>query len=300
MPGGVGNVDPAVAIHVHGQVREVVIVVALFLDLAHEVLRPVRRLVPEPAAEDVQLAVAIDVENPRRLETRLGVDRVHLEPLAHFRRRRLDVLETNDRPPGHVVLRDLEHQVIGALLQCDGDTIGLRHERARDVVGMHDLAVEPSLDAVVTEDLQCRGSRLRRFELRAQIGDPLVATVELLQEIEVRRVPALGGYGHGAPHDLSVIQFRPECYIEQLRALFVLLQVGPGDLPIDQVAAHRANLVERLLRLFLDRRPHLSRHDALQGHLDGLGITDVNTLGDHHRRQRRFLADRGISQPRNG
>ena len=80
-PVDVDQVGPAVAVDVHLEVRVPVPVRwhAEFFDVADKVLFPPRRFVPEPAAHDVEVAIAIDVHHGARLERRVGVDGVEAE-----------------------------------------------------------------------------------------------------------------------------------------------------------------------------------------------------------------------------
>ena len=73
------EVGLAVAVDVDRQRGEVVVVGPLSSDVADLGGRPARRLIPGVARDDVELAVAVDVEDPGRLEFALAVDRVRLE-----------------------------------------------------------------------------------------------------------------------------------------------------------------------------------------------------------------------------
>ena len=68
----------AVAVDVDGERREVVVVRPHALDVADVVRLPVGSLVPGVAADDVELAVVVDVEHAGRLELAPPVDRVLL------------------------------------------------------------------------------------------------------------------------------------------------------------------------------------------------------------------------------
>ena len=60
-PGDAHEIGIAVAVHVHGQVAEVVVVVVREVQVAELVFRPRRRLVPVLARDDVELPVLVDV-----------------------------------------------------------------------------------------------------------------------------------------------------------------------------------------------------------------------------------------------
>ena len=72
------EIGVAVAVDVERERREVVVVRAHPLHVADVVRLPVRGLVPGVAADDVELAVVVDVEHAGRLELALAVDRVLL------------------------------------------------------------------------------------------------------------------------------------------------------------------------------------------------------------------------------
>ena len=72
------EIGVAVAVDVERQGREIVVVGALPLDVADVIRLPVGSLIPGVARDDVELAVVVDVEDARRLELALAVDRVLL------------------------------------------------------------------------------------------------------------------------------------------------------------------------------------------------------------------------------
>jgi hypothetical protein len=76
------------------------------------------------------------------------------------------------------------------------------------------FCIEPRLDAVIAEDLQCHLLRLIRLDLRPQIGHPLLATIEFFQQIAVGRVRSVGRNRHLAPFDLGLWLLRVEGSIE--------------------------------------------------------------------------------------
>ena len=72
------EIHESIAIHVHRQGGKAVHVRSLAGDVPDVMRRPGRSLVPGIARDDVELAVVVDVKDPRSLEDALAVDRMQL------------------------------------------------------------------------------------------------------------------------------------------------------------------------------------------------------------------------------
>ena len=76
VPRGIDDISPAIPVHVKGEIGKIIIVLALFLDFPYAAFFPLRRFIPEPAGEDVQLAVTIDIQDAGRFKPGIFVDGV--------------------------------------------------------------------------------------------------------------------------------------------------------------------------------------------------------------------------------
>ena len=89
----------------------------------------------------------------------------------------LGLSQKNDCSPGHVVLRNLEHQLVDALVECDIGCVGIGWDGPNTIIGVDYLAVQPRLYAIVAEYLEAGGSLVFRGDPGLQIGHSLFATV---------------------------------------------------------------------------------------------------------------------------